>query len=320
MSSFLNLLLWDLKRSRNLVPQLSSYFITKNVSTISPVCGCVKFYSTHISDKSVGIYNEFESIPNDVGRRRSLKLVIKEKRRRLALSHQVLRRKKDILFNKLNAAKTKIAGNVEQIIERENIWTIPNILCVSRIIVCPYLGYLILDSNYSYACCLLIIAGFTDLLDGYIARNFKAQSSKLGSFLDPLADKILVGTVFLTLTYAGIVPALLTSVIVVRDVALATAGFYIRYRSLPPPKTLSRYFDPSHATAQLAPTFISKVNTFVQLSTIFCTLSAPVFGYLDHPYMFYLWCLTGATTVLSAGSYLFSSNTYKLLKKPNVVK
>lgn len=72
-------------------------------------------------------------------------------------------------------------------------------------------------------------------LDGWIARKWKGQSSKMGSFLDPMADKVLIATLFITLTWQELIPLGLTLLIVARDAALVGAGFVIRYRSLPPP-------------------------------------------------------------------------------------
>ncbi|KAH9636659.1 hypothetical protein HF086_003477 [Spodoptera exigua] len=151
-------------------------------------------------------------------------------------------------------------------------------------------------------------------LDGWIARNWKGQSTKMGSFLDPMADKVLVGTLFISLTYQNLIPLSLTLLIVSRDVALVIAAFVIRYMSLPPPRTLSRYFDVTHATAQLAPTFISKVNTAIQLLLVGTTLASPVFGFVDHPALQALCGVTAASTVVSAISYLVSKDTYKFLK------
>ena len=72
-------------------------------------------------------------------------------------------------------------------------------------------------------------------LDGWIARNFKGQSSMLGSFLDPLADKVLVATLYLSLTYVHLIPIALTSLVVSRDIFLVYAGLYIRYMGVTPP-------------------------------------------------------------------------------------
>lgn len=78
-------------------------------------------------------------------------------------------------------------------------------------------------------CCIFL------QLDGWIARTWKGQSTKMGSFLDPMADKVLIATLFISLTWQNLIPLPLTMLIVARDVALVIAGFVIRYMSLPPP-------------------------------------------------------------------------------------
>ncbi|XP_020295414.1 probable cardiolipin synthase (CMP-forming) isoform X2 [Pseudomyrmex gracilis] len=206
---------------------------------------------------------------------------------------------------------------VEEIIERENIWTVPNVLCIGRIVTSPFLSYLILSHDYQIALWLLAFAGLSDLADGWIARTWTSQASKLGSFLDPVADKLLVGTLFLSLAWVGLIPVPLTCLVIVRDIVLVGAASYIRYRSLPPPKTLARYFDPTHATVQLAPTLASKLNTGVQLSVVAGTLAAPVFHFVDHPLLQFLYYFTAFTTIAGGVSYLLSKDTYKLLRKKN---
>lgn len=124
-----------------------------------------------------------------------------------------------------------------------------------------------------------------------------------------------MGTLCISLSYCDLLPVWLTFMILFRDVFLIAAGFVIRFKSLPPPRTFSRYFDATHATAQLAPTFISKVNTAIQLFTVGITLGAPIWNYIDHPYLHGLWYLTGVTTALAALSYITKKNTYKFLKK-----
>lgn len=240
--------------------------------------------------------------------------VFQDKRQRLKQTELKLRKSGKMILEDIKETKTKMKEKMEEVIERENVVTIPNMLCVTRILLSPYIGYLIIQTDFHQALAVIMFAGVTDLLDGWIARTFKNQSSKLGSFLDPMADKVLIATLFLSLTYADIMPALLTGLIIVRDLVLVAAGFYIRYQSLPPPRTLSRYFDVTHATAQLAPTHISKVNTLVQLAAVVCTVAAPVFGFVDHSALHSLWYITAGTTVASAVSYILSKNTYKFLK------
>ncbi|XP_002741310.1 cardiolipin synthase (CMP-forming)-like [Saccoglossus kowalevskii] len=199
--------------------------------------------------------------------------------------------------------------------QKENIYTIPNLLTTSRIAISPLLGYLVLHEYLWFATCLFGIAGITDLLDGYIARNFANQQSVFGSILDPLADKILVGVLTVSLTAVNLIPIPLTFVIVGRDALLLSYSFYLRYTSLPPPFTLRRYFDVTHATVKLKPLLISKVNTNIQLITVAASLAAPVFGYCDHQYLHALWCLTAGTTVLSGLTYVFAKDTFKILSK-----
>ncbi|XP_034966016.2 cardiolipin synthase (CMP-forming) [Zootoca vivipara] len=185
----------------------------------------------------------------------------------------------------------------------ENPWTIPNLLSMARIGLAPVLGYLIVEENFNIALGVFTLAGITDLLDGFIARNWANQKSALGSALDPLADKVLISVLYISLTCANLIPVPLTSMIILRDIALIAAVFYVRYRTLPPPRTLSRYFNPCYATAQLKPTFISKMNTAVQLILVAASLAAPVFNYVDSMYLQTLWCITAFTTTASAYSY-----------------
>ena len=106
---------------------------------------------------------------------------------------------------------------------------------MSRIAASPVIAQFIVNNEFKYALALFGYAGLTDLVDGWIARNFKGQMSSLGSFLDPLADKILVTVMFLSLSYVDLIPAALTSLVVSRDVLLVYAGMYIRYMSVQKP-------------------------------------------------------------------------------------
>ncbi|XP_060687056.1 cardiolipin synthase (CMP-forming) [Hemiscyllium ocellatum] len=198
----------------------------------------------------------------------------------------------------------------------ENPWTIPNLLCVARIGLSPYLGYLIVEEEFNLALGLFTLAGITDLLDGYIARNWANQKSALGSALDPLADKILISVLYVSLTCAELIPVSLTAMVLMRDITLVAAGFYIRYRTVPPPRTLSKYFNPCYATARLKPTFISKVNTAVQLVLVAASLAAPVFQYVDSVFLHCLWYITALTTMASAYSYyLHGKSTVQVLNR-----
>ena len=142
----------------------------------------------------------------------------------------------------------------------DRVWTIPNILTFIRIGTSPLLGYLIVSHQYPAALTLFIASGLTDLIDGWIARRYPSQASALGSFLDPLADKILVGVVVISLAYVNLIPLWLLALILSRDVAIMCVAAYLRVKSVSPPRTLRKILDMKQATVQLYPTFVSKVG------------------------------------------------------------
>ncbi|XP_061436812.1 cardiolipin synthase (CMP-forming) [Lethenteron reissneri] len=202
-----------------------------------------------------------------------------------------------------NSAKENIFSELVNYPRTENPWTVPNALCVTRIALSPVIACLVADEEFGLALGLLSLAGVTDLLDGFIARTWPSQQSALGSALDPLADKILISVLYISLTCAHLIPVPLTALIISRDIALIGAVFYVRYRTVPPPCTLARYFNPRFATAQLKPTLISKVNTAVQLFLVAASLAAPVLHQMDSPLLVALWYVTALTTVGSGYSY-----------------
>ncbi|KAJ3331978.1 hypothetical protein HDU76_001652 [Blyttiomyces sp. JEL0837] len=82
---------------------------------------------------------------------------------------------------------------------------VPNLLTLSRLVLSPYIGYLIVQEQFTVALYGLAAAGISDFLDGYIARNFR-QKTFLGSALDPAADKILMTSLTISLCQADLLP------------------------------------------------------------------------------------------------------------------
>jgi CDP-diacylglycerol--glycerol-3-phosphate 3-phosphatidyltransferase len=103
--------------------------------------------------------------------------------------------------------------------EKASVWTLPNRLSIIRILFIPLIIILI-STEYEellFASCLLfIIAGITDGLDGYIARKM-SMTTKLGLYLDPIADKLLVSSVLIALAYYRMVPLWITIILVARE-------------------------------------------------------------------------------------------------------
>ncbi len=96
--------------------------------------------------------------------------------------------------------------------ERSAVFNVPNILTMSRIAATPFLGYLVCVHSFDAASCLLVCAGLTDWLDGFIAKRYN-QVTVLGSFLDPVADKLLVSCLMVCECAAGLLPLPLVALV-----------------------------------------------------------------------------------------------------------
>ncbi|KAI8811377.1 CDP-alcohol phosphatidyltransferase-domain-containing protein, partial [Cladochytrium replicatum] len=186
----------------------------------------------------------------------------------------------------------------------ENILTVPNILTTLRIAFTPAIGYFIVTNNFPMAVGALAIASFTDFVDGWIARTFDMKTV-LGSVLDPAADKFLMTTLVVTLSIADLLPVPLAVLILGRDIALIMASIYVRYITLPPPKTWRRYWDVSLPTAEVHSPFISKVNTALQLALMAASITAPMFD-LTHFWAMDALRLTVGVTTIWSGLSMFS--------------
>ncbi|NMB26446.1 MAG: CDP-diacylglycerol--glycerol-3-phosphate 3-phosphatidyltransferase [Tissierellia bacterium] len=106
---------------------------------------------------------------------------------------------------------------------------IPNILTVLRIILVPvylYLFYTTGEKHLFYAGAVFIIAGITDILDGYIARKYD-QSTEIGAALDPLADKLMTFAVLVSFTSAKLIPSWILKILGLKEIVMITGGFIL---------------------------------------------------------------------------------------------
>jgi cardiolipin synthase len=196
------------------------------------------------------------------------------------------------------------------------ILTVPNALTSLRIVCTPFINYFLLINKHEYACALFVFAGITDFLDGYIARNWPNQKSNLGSILDPLADKLLIGSLTVTLTCKDMLPLELAALILLRDVSLILFSLYVRYTILEKPVTLKKFLNvKKYSTVQVKPDQISKINTTFQIALIAFTVPSVMLDYNGSLFLVYLQYLTGFTTILSSLSYLYKRGSYKLINK-----
>jgi len=167
---------------------------------------------------------------------------------------------------------------------------IPNSLTLLRIILVPVIVIFLIDGDYLGAMIAFVVAGITDGLDGFLARILK-QKTILGSYLDPMADKALLVSSFITLSVLGIIPGWLAVIVISRDMVILL-GISLLF-------ILSISFD-------VKPAFISKVTTLLQILTIFLVLmskSFPLFTSYEVTEVFF-W-ITAIVTVISGFQYLF---------------
>ncbi|CAM9290463.1 unnamed protein product [Ectocarpus sp. 4 AP-2014] len=187
--------------------------------------------------------------------------------------------------------------------ESDRVWTVPNMITIGRIAFCPVLAGLIVTSQHELALAGLLAASLTDWLDGYIARKWK-QTSVLGGFLDPLADKVMVTTVALALGQQGIVPTALVALMVGRDALLIAGSIAYRFKTR---REGDAFFDLDSIDYKVTPSTLSKVNTVLQFGTLWLGLTNSVY-LVPGDAVFSALCVgTGVATLASGVNYLLVS-------------
>ena len=165
--------------------------------------------------------------------------------------------------------------------------TIPNLLTIVRILLTPLLVILLLDDRLSAALVVFVVAGVTDGLDGLIARLYK-QKSRLGAFLDPMADKLLLVTTYVILAFRHLVPNWLTVIVLSRDVFIVMGVFVLFMQDLP---------------LEIRPSLPSKLTTCSQIVTAIVAMATALAA--PHPlFKKVLFQITATLTIISGGQYM----------------
>ena len=165
---------------------------------------------------------------------------------------------------------------------------LPNLITIGRILLVPLTVWLIVTDEFLAAFIAFIIAGISDGVDGFIARRFKLHT-ELGRYLDPLADKLLLVSIFVTLGFQQHLPAWLVILVVSRDVMIIGAIM------------LSWLMD---RPITVKPLMVSKANTLAQILLAGLALAALGFP-LDIPALLTAGYVTvAALTVASAALYM----------------
>lgn len=178
---------------------------------------------------------------------------------------------------------------------------LPNWLTILRILLIPVFVTLLVYRRAGLALLVFCLASLTDLLDGYIARS-QGRQTRLGAFLDPMADKLLLTSGFVTLTWLKVIPFWITAVVVSRDVVLSIGVLVIHVAG---------------GTVHPAPTWIGKMSTVFQMLTVLAAMASVYFQLVPVSVTKLLAWVTAGFTITSGLQYLIRG--LKQLETPTSV-
>ena len=167
---------------------------------------------------------------------------------------------------------------------------LPNLISIGRVFLVPLVVWLIIKEQYLAAFYVFVLAGLSDAADGFLARHYHWQT-ELGAYLDPLADKLLLVSIFLALGFFGHLPPWIVILVVSRDILIV--GAMLLSWMLSNPMTVS-------------PLFISKMNTTAQITLAALVLADLGFQFGIVRIVAMVVDVTAVLTVLSAAMYLLA--------------
>jgi cardiolipin synthase (CMP-forming) len=165
---------------------------------------------------------------------------------------------------------------------------LPNLITVGRVLLVPVVIWLIIKDAHTAAFGLFVLAGVSDAIDGFLARRYDWRT-ELGAYLDPVADKLLLVGIYVTLGLLGHMPAWLVLAVVSRDVLIVGAVI------------LSWMVD---RPVEMRPSVVSKANTVGQIVLAGAVLAELGFAPALEPVVTPLTWVVGILTLVSAGVYL----------------
>jgi len=170
---------------------------------------------------------------------------------------------------------------------------LPNAICILRILLVAPLVAAIVDGRYVAALVLIVIAGLSDGLDGFLAKRFDWRT-RLGGLLDPAADKLLLVSTFVALAYVGALPRSVVAIVVGRDVVIVAGAICYQLFIAP---------------LRGEPTAISKLNTACQLALGVLTLTSAAFGWPAPSALLLLGAAVVFTSLVSGLTYVLRWGT-----------
>ncbi len=167
---------------------------------------------------------------------------------------------------------------------------IPNIITLFRFVLILPIGYFLWQTNFFFALLLFVIAGLSDGIDGFFARQFN-WTSRFGAIADPLADKALLMTTYLLLSYHNHIPMWLTGLVIIRDITILTGG--ITYHNL-------------YGAFKLEPSLLGKISTVCQISLATVVLfSISIYSLAPIVIQFFVF-LVAVAGILSGADYVIN--------------
>jgi cardiolipin synthase len=166
---------------------------------------------------------------------------------------------------------------------------LPNVLTLFRMLAVAPIVYWLLTGRYRAALVLAVLAGISDLLDGYLARRF-GWTTHFGGVLDPLTDKLLLVSATLALAWLGHLPWWLFALVVLRDLVIVCGGYYYHYR-------IARI-------VSAEPTMLSKWNTLAQIVLVVAVVLGLAFPAAQGPWSDWLVAVAALTTAASGIQYV----------------
>ena len=158
-----------------------------------------------------------------------------------------------------------------------------------RILLVGPVVWLLWHGKFAMTLGSFLCAGFSDGLDGYLARRF-GWRSRLGGILDPLADKFLMVSVFITLAVIDMIPIWLAALVVGRDLAIVTGGLVYNWL---------------FGAVQPQPTNVSKLNTLLQLVLVLVVVAGAAYGWPGEPCVMWFGASVMVTTIVSGADYVW---------------
>ena len=166
--------------------------------------------------------------------------------------------------------------------------SIPNLITLGRILLVPVVVWAIASGAMWIAFVLFLGAGLSDAVDGYLAKRFH-MTTELGAYLDPLADKALIVSIYIALGVNGLIPGWLVILVVSRDIMIVGAVMLSWLVGIP---------------IKVKPLLVSKLNTVAQIVFACVVLGTLGFGYPLPTISLILMGVVAALTLLSVAAYV----------------